>query len=103
MTSKVAPAATFWPRATAIFASRPETRAAMSITGAFGFALDQQRLGAYQVPDRQPDNSQKDDHGNDGAGIEPRPPLGRVGARPGRGPVKRRRRGDGPGGVGHRS
>jgi hypothetical protein len=26
-------------------------------TGAFGFALDQQRLGAYQVPDRQPDNS----------------------------------------------
>jgi hypothetical protein len=26
-------------------------------TGAFGFALDQQRLGACQVPDRQPDNS----------------------------------------------
>jgi hypothetical protein len=25
-------------------------------TGAFGFALDQQRLGAYQVPDRQADN-----------------------------------------------
>jgi len=26
-------------------------------TGALGFGLDQQRLGAYQVPDRQPDNS----------------------------------------------
>jgi len=31
MTSRVAPGATFRPRATAIFSSRPETRAAMSI------------------------------------------------------------------------
>ena len=31
MTSRVAPAATFWPRATAIFSRRPETRAAMSM------------------------------------------------------------------------
>jgi hypothetical protein len=52
MTRSVAPAATFSPRLTAIFASRPEPRAAMSIRGAFGFALNQERLRFDEVPDR---------------------------------------------------
>jgi hypothetical protein len=56
-TSKVAPAATFWPRATAIFASRPETRAAMSIRVLSASPWTSNGSGACQVPDRQPDNS----------------------------------------------
>jgi hypothetical protein len=70
--------------------------------GAFYLSLFEQWFGPCQIPDCQPDNGEKDGHGDDGAGIEPRPRPSRGGARPGHGPGERGGRCGGRRRFGHR-